>query len=66
MIQIDIHKLMLERANQGLSASELAVKAGLGRQTVSRIEKGEAEPRIATIGKLAKALGKKVEDFVSI
>ncbi len=63
MIQIDVEKLMLERANQGLTAGELAEKAGLGRQTVSRIEKGEAEPRLQTVGKIAKALGRRVEDF---
>ena len=64
MIQIDISKLVLARANDGLSIEELSQKSGVGRSTIMRIESGKVEPRLATAGKIAKALGKTIEDFV--
>lgn len=60
---IDIRKIMVERINQGLSASELAKKAGLGKNTITNIENRNVTPRLHTLGKIAKALGKSIEDF---
>lgn len=64
MVKINVEKLVLERANQGLSIIELSKKSGVHRQTISRIEKGILTPRLDTVGKLAKALEKPVEDFL--
>lgn len=64
-LKIDIKKLTLERANQGLSQTELALKAGLSKNVIYNMENGFATPRIHTIGKIARALGKRVEDFVN-
>lgn len=63
MIAIDIEKIILERANQGLTKDELSKRAGVGRQTITRLEKKGVTPNLVTIGKIAKALGKKIEDF---
>lgn len=63
--QLDVRKIALERANQGLSPRELALKAGIGKSVIYNMEKGVTTPRIHTIGKIARALGKRVEDFVN-
>ena len=41
---------------QGLSQEELADKTDLTRQTVSKYEKGEADPNVSTIRRFAEAL----------
>lgn len=45
-----------QRELQGLTQGELASKAGLSRVIVGQIERGEAKPSIATMGKIANAL----------
>lgn len=60
---IDIQKIMLERINQGLSVAELAKRAGLGKNTITKLEHQVVTPRLHTLGKIARALGKSIEDF---
>ena len=62
--KINIEKITLERANQGLSAHELSLKAGLSKNIVSNIERGHTVPRIHTVGKIVKALGKNIEEYI--
>ena len=45
------------RTEQALTQRELAEKAGIGVNTVNRIELNETEPHMSTIRKLARALG---------
>ena len=50
----------LRRARRaaGLSQAELAERAGVGANTIARIEAEQIDnPRINTLGKLARALG---------
>ena len=61
---IDMSKITYERINQGLSTVELSLKAGLSKNVVSNMEKGYVVPRLHTVGKIVKALGKKIEDFI--
>lgn len=63
-LKVDITKITLERANQGVSAYELSKKAGVSKNVVSNMERGSVTPRLDTLGKIAKALGKKLEDFI--
>lgn len=63
MINIS-YKLKLERARAGLTVDDLAKKSNVGRQTISRIEKGTSEPRISTLGKIAKSLEIDVEELI--
>lgn len=49
--------LALFRKRAALSQGELAVRAGVGRATISRLERG-GSASFETIGRLAKALGK--------
>jgi transcriptional regulator with XRE-family HTH domain len=48
------------REGQNLSQDQLALDAGVSRQTVSNIERGEHRADVKTLGKVAKALGVKI------
>lgn len=51
-------RLKQERERQGVSASQLSVRAGLNRRAVTDIEEGRAvAPKITTVFALAEALG---------
>jgi transcriptional regulator with XRE-family HTH domain len=53
------------RKARGLSLLALAEKSGLGQSSrnVSRLESGEVRPRLATLGRVASALGVPVEQL---
>lgn len=58
-------KLKGERRRAALTQGELAEKAGVGINTVVRIETGEiTEPRVSTLRKLAGALGVEARDLL--
>ena len=61
---MDNSKLIIARASEGLTISELSELSGVSRHTISRIEKGLTSPRPNILGKLAKALNKTVEYFI--
>jgi transcriptional regulator with XRE-family HTH domain len=56
----------LARARQsaGLSQEALADKAGMHRNEISLLERGEREPKIGTVARLAKALGIDANDLL--
>ena len=56
--------LRIARAEAGMTAGELAARSGVGRNTISRIERGVVEPQAATLQKLALALGVSVADLL--
>jgi len=58
--------LKYERRRAALTQGELAEKAGVGINTIVRIETGEiAEPRVSTLRKLAEALGVETRDLLT-
>jgi transcriptional regulator with XRE-family HTH domain len=58
-------KLRGERRRAALTQGELAERAGVGINTIVRIETGEiSEPRVSTLRKLADALGVKPRDLL--
>jgi transcriptional regulator with XRE-family HTH domain len=58
-------KLREERRRAALTQGELAEKAGIGINTIVRIETGEiTEPRVSTLRKLADALGIEPRDLL--
>jgi transcriptional regulator with XRE-family HTH domain len=65
-VEVDVDKLKELRRRRVLTMEELAEKAGVGRNTVWRLEHGimGAQPR--TIRKLATALGVEPEDLVKV
>ena len=52
------------RKLRALSQDELAGTAGIGRATLSRIERGETGAHGRTLRRLAEALGVSVEELV--
>jgi transcriptional regulator with XRE-family HTH domain len=54
-----------ERRRAGLTQRELAERAGVGINTIVRIETGGiTEPRVSTLRKLAHALGMDTRDLL--
>ncbi len=49
-------KLKLERNKRDLSQQELAMRAGVDKNTIWKIETGQVSPTIITLEKIAKAL----------
>lgn len=45
------------RKKRNISAEDLALKAGLTRATIAKLEAGEGNPTVATLDSLAKAMG---------
>jgi transcriptional regulator with XRE-family HTH domain len=52
------------RVRRALTQEELAAKAGIGKNTVNRIERNQAEPHMSTLRKLAAALGVEPSELV--
>ena len=53
------------RAERGLTQAQLAQRADLSRLALGKIERGEVEPRSATVGRLAKALNVPLRELVT-
>lgn len=58
--------LRAERERQGMSQAALSRASGLHRTTISKIERGQEEPRWDTLMALRKGLGSLVEVFAEI
>ena len=52
------------REAAGLTQAELSSRAGIGRVTLTRIEKREHSPRTETLAAIARILGIEVEDLI--
>src|SRR3954447_14278724 len=55
--------LRAARAQLGISQAELAHRAGVTRQAVNAIESGKAAPTMAVALRLARVLGRRVDDL---
>lgn len=60
------NKIEALRTKSGVSRQELADKVGVHYQTIGYIERGEYSPSLVLALKIAKALGKKVEQVFEI
>lgn len=49
------------RNETGMTQEQLARASGLNQRVISRIQTGNANPTLRTIGRLAKGFGKKLE-----
>lgn len=58
-------KLRQLREQRALRQEDLAALAGVGKNTVNRIEKNRTEPHMTTIRKLAEALGVEPSELVA-
>lgn len=55
--------LKIQRARLGINQGELGKLAGVSRQTISSIERGEYNPSITLVLKLSKIFSVPVEDL---
>ncbi len=58
-----IHHLRLER---GITQEALGFKSGVKIATLSRIERGETEPKIGALRKIAAALDMSLAELVAV
>jgi len=56
-----IAQVIQKRIDKGLTQKELAKKAGTKQSAISRLEAGNANPSIAFLKKISKALGSKLQ-----
>ena len=56
--------LRAERLRKNLSQEALGDLAGIHRTEISLLERGERDPRLTTIAKVARALGVKPADLL--
>ncbi len=61
-----MERLKTLRRLRAMSQEELAEESGVGRATVSRIERGETGAHGKTLRKLARALGVDVSELVAV
>jgi transcriptional regulator with XRE-family HTH domain len=59
-------RVRARRRDRGLSLDRLAALAGLSKGVLVQLENGEANPSIATLCKVAAALGASVADLVQV
>jgi transcriptional regulator with XRE-family HTH domain len=65
-MEVNVRKLKELRRLRALSQEELAEASGVGRATISRIERGETGAHGRTLRRLATALGVAVEELVKV
>ncbi len=63
-MEVNVERLKTLRRLRAMSQEELAEESGVGRATISRIERAETGAHGRTLRKLAAALGVGVEDLV--
>lgn len=56
-VEAQILALMILRSEKGMSQRELGELAGFTGKYISKIEVGEVSPKLATVNKLAEAMG---------
>jgi len=52
-----------QRLARGMSQEELAGEAGIAMRHLGRIERGEGNPTVEVLGKLAAVLGTRPQEF---
>ncbi len=52
------------RTEKGISQGDIVKTSGIDKAMISNIENGKTNPTLATIAKLAKALGVPIEDLI--
>jgi len=59
-------KVQLERQKRKLSQEQLAFNAGLNRNTIGKIERGEVSPSIDSLEKIAKVLNIAFTELIDV
>lgn len=58
-------RIRIERENRGLSLSEMAVRSGVSRAMINKVERGESSPTAALLGRLSGALELSISALVA-
>ncbi len=56
-----IYQIIRLRIERGLTQAQLAERAGVTRSIIARLERGQSQPRLDFLRKVAAALGAKLE-----
>jgi len=56
-----MNEMLKLREKSGMSQSQLSKRTGITQPDISRLENGKANPSIATLKKVARAFGKKLQ-----
>jgi transcriptional regulator with XRE-family HTH domain len=65
-VEVNVDRLKALRQLRAMSQEELAEESGVGRATISRIERGLSGAQGRTLRRLAKALDVNVEELVKV
>jgi transcriptional regulator with XRE-family HTH domain len=65
-MEVNVERMKALRQLRALSQQELSERSGVGRATISRIERGETGAHGRTLRRLASALGVGVEELVKV
>ncbi len=60
------NRLKEHRARLGLNQSEMGQRAGVSRQTISQIERGDYSPSVTLALRIAKICGVTVEEIFTL
>lgn len=56
-----MNEMLKLRGEAGMSQSQLSQKTGITQPDISKLENGKANPSIATLKKVARAFGKRLQ-----
>lgn len=56
-----MHRIVEARMEEGLTQQELAERCGMKASNLCRLENGNGNPSVATLEKIARGLGRKLE-----
>ena len=59
-----MHEMVKARLEAGMTQKQLSEKTGINQSNLSRIENGDGNPSVATLERIASALGKKVSGYL--
>lgn len=55
-----VKAMITARIESGLTQKQLSEKTGINQSNLSRIERGEGNPSVSTLNRIAAAMGKKL------
>jgi transcriptional regulator with XRE-family HTH domain len=64
MLKINCNNFLLALAKAEMTTTELHIKSGVGRNTISKLMNAETNVRPQLIGKIARALNVPIEDII--